>query len=274
MNSSICKFMPDKEYSGNIKAVNFVYEADFKNLAQPFFRPVHLVHLVTKGSGLLKTDTGNFEILTGSIFFAFPGRFYEIEANDEFQYMYISFTGECVGVIFERLGINAKNPVFHDFNNITEFWLESIRRINPTNANILPESVLLYTLSFISDGENQVLSPKNTESFNNTIVEYVNMHYTDADISLKQIAGIFSYSQKYVSFLFKKITNVGFNDYINHLRIQHALSLIDDSVTSITQISELCGYSDPLYFSKVFKKKIGVSPTVYIQQKNNEKRSN
>ncbi len=273
MNSSICKFMPDKEYSGNIKTVNFVYEADFKNLEQPFFRPVHLVHLITKGSGLLKTDTGNFELFTGSIFFAFPGCFYEIDADDEFEYMYISFTGDCVGAIFERLGINHKTPVFYDFDNVTAFWLESIRRINPANANILPESVLLYTLSFISGGENKILSSNNAESFTNAIVEYVNLHYTDVDISLKQIAGIFSYSQKYVSFLFKKITNVGFNDYINHLRIQHALSLIDDNRTSITQLSELCGYSDPLYFSKVFKKKIGMSPTEYMQQKNNEKRS-
>ncbi len=271
MNDSICRFMPDKEYNGNIKIVNFVYEADFKNLEQPFFRPVYLVHLITKGSGMLKTDTGSFELSAGSIFFAFPGCFYEIEANDEFQYMYISFTGECVQTMLEKLGISSKKPVFYDFDNITEFWLKAIRRVNPTNANILPESVLLYTLSFISDGENQTFSQKNTENFTSTIVEYINLHYTDADISLKQIAGIFSYSQKYVSFLFKKITNVGFNDYVNHLRIQHALSLIDDSMTSITQISELCGYSDPLYFSKVFKKKLGVSPTIYIQQKTSNK---
>lgn len=270
MNGSICKFMPEKEYSGNIKTVNFVYEADFKNLNQPFFRPVYLIHLITKGSGVLKTDTGKFELNAGCIFFAFPGCFYEIEADEDFQYMYISFTGECIPRIFERLGISYNKPVFYDFENITEFWLESIRRINPANANILPESVLLYTLSFISEGENKTLSVKNTDDLTNTIVEYVNLHYTDADISLKQIAGIFSYSQKYVSFLFKKITNVGFNDYINHLRIQHALSLIESSMTSITQISELCGYSDPLYFSKVFKKKLGISPTTYIQQKSNE----
>ncbi len=268
MNSSICKFMPNKDYSGNIKTVNFVYEADFKNLQQPFFRPVYLIHLVTKGNGVLEVDSGRFELSAGCVFFAFPGCFYRIEADDDFEYMYISFTGECIPAIFERLGINHQKPVFYEFDNVMEFWLESIRRINPTNANILPESVLLYTLSFISDGENQTLSPKNTENMTNTIVEYINVHYTDADISLKQIAGIFSYSQKYVSFLFKKITNVGFNDYVNHLRIQHALALIDNSMSSVTQISELCGYSDPLYFSKVFKKKLGISPTIYIQQKN------
>jgi YesN/AraC family two-component response regulator len=175
--------------------------------------------------------------------------------------------GNSVQTLFEDLNLKADNPVFYDFDHITEFWFESIRRINPSNSNILPESVLLYTLSYLSDVSDNVYAKADSEF--NVIVEYVNTHFTDPEISLKQIAGIFSYTQKYLSFLFKKMMNVGFNEYVNHLRIQHSLQLIDQKMTSITQISELCGFSDPLYFSKVFKKKIEVSPANYIRQKNN-----
>ena len=266
ISGSICEFISDSNYRGNLKIVNFVYEADFKNLPQPFFKPVNIIYLVTKGEGTLKSDGRVFSLKTGCIFFTFSGCFFEIEAGDDFEYMYISFMGDGVQNVFEPLGINQKNPVFYDFDYVRDFWLESIRRINPNNAGLVSESVLLYTLSFINKGEQQN-SYKDEEGLSHTIVEYVNTHYTDTEISLKQLAGIFLYSQKYVSFLFKKLTNVGFSDYLNHLRIQHALSLINNNVTSVTQISEMSGYSDPLYFSKVFKKKMGISPTVYIQQK-------
>ncbi len=266
ISDSICEFIPDKNYKGNIKIVNFVYEADFKNLPQPFFKPVNIIYLVTKGEGVLKSDGGQFPLKPGCVFFTFSGCFFEIESDDDFEYMYISFMGDGTPKLFEPLGISQKNPVFYDFDHVRDFWLEAIRRINKNNAGILSESVFLYTLSFINGGETENIH-KNEENLSDSVVAYVNTHYTDTDISLKQLAGIFLYSQKYVSFLFKKLTNVGFNDYLNHLRIQHALSLINNKVTSISQISELCGFSDPLYFSKVFKKKMGVSPTVYIQQK-------
>ena len=265
--NSICKFMPVKDYGGNIKAVNFVFEAEFKKLPQPFFNPIHRIHLITKGSAILKICNNEFELRQGCLFIAFPGVFYEIDGSEDFEYMFISFMGNSVQTLFEDLNLKSDNPVFYDFDHITEFWFESIRRINPSNSNILPESVLLYTLSYLSDVSDNVYAKADSEF--NVIVEYVNTHFTDPEISLKQIAGIFSYTQKYLSFLFKKMMNVGFNEYVNHLRIQHSLQLIDQKMTSITQISELCGFSDPLYFSKVFKKKIEVSPANYIRQKNN-----
>ena len=51
---SICRFVPNKSGSGDIKTVHFVYETEFKKLRQPFFRPLYYVNLVTKGEGVLK----------------------------------------------------------------------------------------------------------------------------------------------------------------------------------------------------------------------------
>ena len=50
--NSICKFMPVKDYGGNIKAVNFVFEAEFKKLPQPFFNPIHRIHLMNGWAGI------------------------------------------------------------------------------------------------------------------------------------------------------------------------------------------------------------------------------
>ena len=86
-------------------------------------------------------------------------------------------------------------------------------------------------------------------------------------VSLKKLAGLFSYTEKYISHLFKKKMNVGFNYYLNNLRLQYAHELIAQNVHSVSEIAILCGFSDPLYFSKVFKKRVGYTPTEYMKRK-------
>ncbi|MBO7208706.1 MAG: helix-turn-helix transcriptional regulator [Clostridia bacterium] len=65
--------------------------------------------------------------------------------------------------------------------------------------------------------------------------------------------------------IFKKTFNIGMSEYINTIRIQHSCTLMNQGFTSISDISNQCGYSDPQYFSKVFKKRMGMLPGEYIK---------
>lgn len=60
---------------------------------------------------------------------------------------------------------------------------------------------------------------------------------------------------------------VGISEYVATLRIQQACTLLDQGFTSVKDIAFLCGYNDPLYFSKVFKAKTGVSPREYQKER-------
>ena len=60
---------------------------------------------------------------------------------------------------------------------------------------------------------------------------------------------------------------MGFNQYVNHLRIAYALRMIEDGCGSVSKIASESGFSDALYFSKVFKKKVGVTPSEKIRQR-------
>jgi two-component system response regulator YesN len=131
--------------------------------------------------------------------------------------------------------------------------------------------VLLYTLSFINGNDTESTFKDNSENTVSSIVDYVNSHYRDTDISLKKIAYVFSYTEKYLSSLFKKQMNVGFNSYLNNLRVQYAQELIEKYEKSVSKIATLCGYSDAMYFSKVFKKYTGKTPTEYIKSKEKDR---
>lgn len=83
------------------------------------------------------------------------------------------------------------------------------------------------------------------------------------EISLEEISRRVEISPFYFSKLFKEETGENFIDYITMARMQKAKDLLRDQSRSIKEISAATGYSDPNYFSKLFKKIVGLTPTEY-----------
>ena len=266
MNKSICRFMPPKENEENIKAINFVFETEFAKLKQPFFAHINILYLVTRGSGVLRMQGKSFAVSRGTLFLAVAGNFFEIDGSEDFEYIYISFLGLTSSTRFATLNIQSQMLVRNGFEDMIGFWLDALRRLNPENSNLLTECVLLYAFSYLCY-ESQPASGlhKREDSFE-AILDYVDHHYMDSDISLKKLAGLFCYTPKYVSLLFKQHMDTGFNAYISALRIQYAIKLIQDGEQSVARLAEACGFSDPMYFSSVFKKRMGISPSVFIKR--------
>ena len=179
--------------------------------------------------------------------------------------MYISFCGEGAGELLQHCGIRKENFVFSGFDRLIEFWQNCIRRINHVNANMLTESVLYYTLSFFHPDETRFLPPdRNTHVFD-SILTYIDNNFSDPDLSLRKIADIFSYTEKYLSHLFKKNQGENFNAYLTRHRLAHAVECMDKGMVGLGEIASAAGYYDPLYFSKVFKKTYGMTPRLYIR---------
>lgn len=83
------------------------------------------------------------------------------------------------------------------------------------------------------------------------------------DLSLEDIARRVSISPFYFSKLFKEETGENFIDYVTMARVRRAKELLADPALSIKEISGSTGYSDPNYFSKLFKRIVGLTPTEY-----------
>lgn len=107
---------------------------------------------------------------------------------------------------------------------------------------------------------------KNVEAENKTIVESVE-HYmlenVEKRLTLSQLTSYSGYSQSRFTSIFKKATGYTPLFYFNMLKIRYACSLMDNIQLSITQISYKVGIEDSLYFSRLFKKIMGVSPSKY-----------
>ena len=83
-------------------------------------------------------------------------------------------------------------------------------------------------------------------------------------LTLNEVAAAFSFSPNYLSQLFAKYAEHGFVETITHEKISAAKAMLADGQWKIYEIAEKLGYESAFYFSRVFKKEVGVSPREYI----------
>lgn len=113
------------------------------------------------------------------------------------------------------------------------------------------------TKEYASSREKQLLVP---------VIEYLNTNLTDPNLTLSVLPALVGVSEVYLRRIFKKYFGFTPTDFVTHHRIQLAKQLLADCYTkTISEIAAQTGYNDPLYFSRVFKKQTGLSPSKYIQ---------
>ncbi|WP_339835091.1 response regulator [Paenibacillus sp. FSL R7-0272] len=94
------------------------------------------------------------------------------------------------------------------------------------------------------------------------IARYMEAHYQE-DLSLQQIAARFYLSREYISRKFKQQFGLNWSEYLGKLRINNAKLLLQNPSLRVAKVSEMVGFQDEKYFSKVFKKIEGVTPAEY-----------
>ncbi|MCI6378939.1 MAG: response regulator [Faecalicoccus sp.] len=94
------------------------------------------------------------------------------------------------------------------------------------------------------------------------IMEYIHLHYSEK-IFLSDIADVLNYSESLLSKRFRRVTQMTFNEYLNRFRIQKSIEYMKKGTYGLTEISDICGFSDYKYFSTVFKKYTGYTPSQF-----------
>jgi two-component system response regulator YesN len=96
--------------------------------------------------------------------------------------------------------------------------------------------------------------------------EYFDHHYMDPDLSLNEVAAQVNLSPSHFSVVFSQETGQTFKEYLTEVRIKKAKELLRMTTLRSAEISYQVGYSDPHYFSYVFRKNTGVSPSEFRLQ--------
>lgn len=258
-NSNICKFiLPGKQTA--LTTEYFIYETTLPFVGEERTLTVNIVYLVVEGEADFVIAGNHHTVNSGCIFFAFGSVPFRIHPKPDFKCFSIRFYGTRSAELFHRFNISAANAVFPGHNSLIPKWQEYFVRANDENTDILSESLLLYTFSVLKPTAQRKVSAAEK------MLDYLEHHFTDAGLSLSVLADELGYSTKYLSTVFKRQYGIGFINCLQTRRINYAIVLFNNGVTSIKNVATLSGFSDPLYFSRLFSETVGVPPKKYIEK--------
>lgn len=266
INRNICKFI-EESHGEKLTTKSFVSESDPETMRKELTLESNRIILVSQSGADFYFDGKPTEGAKGDIIFAFSGERLRVEPMDGCEYLYIQMDGNRCTELFKRFGISSVNRRFTSNEGLVAFWNEAISRAGNKNLDLISESVVLYSLSQLADGETR------RYGIAEQIIDIINEEFSDPKLSLASISDRLGYNTKYISHAFKEKTGRSFSEYLRTVRIRQAVFLIDHGLESVKNVAYFCGYDDQLYFSSVFKKVIGVSPTSYIKKMGENKHS-
>ncbi|MEP8539861.1 AraC family transcriptional regulator [Enterobacter asburiae] len=135
------------------------------------------------------------------------------------------------------------------------------------------ETAILVVLSLLSHCRDLLGSDIHTASRSRALFEairrFIEEHHASA-LTRESVAQAFYVSPNYLSHLFQKIGNVGFNEYLTQTRLEHARQLLKGYDLKIKDIAASCGFTDSNYFCRLFRKHTERSPSEYRRQYHSE----
>lgn len=158
----------------------------------------------------------------------------------QFMYDGTEIDGYIGGSVFER--IPAEQIIF----NITKSFKETY--------DVKYETYIQKIMAGFSSKEDYV----------EFIKDYISTHYMD-EITLNDLASILNLSRPYLSSLFKTEVGIPFTQYLIDFRLNRAIEIMQERRLPLSTVAEMVGYPDYAQFSKIFKKRKGVSPTVFLK---------
>lgn len=157
------------------------------------------------------------------------------------------------GWLGERSGDAAllQGIVTDNMDGIRSSFLSALEQLTTLTDRNIPSS----DLSADPDPQQKALEKQ--------ILDYLDIHFREAELSQVQVADAFRISTYTLSRLFKNQVGVGFSEYVNTRRLEYAKILLQTTALPIKEVAAQCGYASESYFGRTFKAAYGISPSAY-----------
>lgn len=273
------------EEQGFFGRIFYVSNASCKRNMQEHKHPLAEFALVVSGACTYETEDGKYNCTEGDfLFFASNKVHYitEIMEGDPFILMNIQVSAsilmqqEYIDILQEKMVfIKGKQPSLEvvsrrDVN-------ESMKRIGKECAEqkisweMSVQSEILYMLSLMirmhCDETKQLVQHKCKEAWVSQIEAYIDTHIA-APLDLDTLAKEVGFSRTYFCAKFRQHIGVGVWEYVTEKRISRAMKWLVATDVAITEVAMIAGFQNPSGFYRVFKKRIGMSPSAYREAAN------
>lgn len=229
----------------------------------------NLLLYCTAGSGHLAAGEWQGEIRAGQVALLPQGlpHAYESNPDDPWTLFWVHFQGASTRVFMQYLGYRegrlvteaGLSPVLIGaFTSLME-----VRRTGySTRAFINASNHLRHLLTQVSM-ELSVQQGRLQSGFELDQVQAYMLENLDQSVTLDMLAAVAKMSKYHFSTRYKQLTGYSPIKHFLNMKMEHACRLLDTSELSVGEIARRLGYDDPLYFSRLFSKTIGISPRGY-----------
>ena len=227
----------------------------------------YLLIYCTAGKGSLTTNDEQFHVNNGDVILLPPGEShsYWADSDDPWTIYWAHFSGEKAASYSRFLNLHpGPNPVGMQSRLISEFdELLNIRRQGLTLKGFVQASnhlkMILSDIAVLAKKRRERLSAHMEMS---ELLNYMQNHI-DRDLDLSELAQLANMSKYHFIRRFKESTGHTPIHHFIQLKMERACHLLDTSDSAIKAIAAQLGFSDPLYFSRQFRKVTGTSPQEY-----------
>ena len=176
--------------------------------------------------------------------------------------------GECIVVCFSAdrplspqafvIGVAHNEKLGALFKKLFSTW------VSKKEGYYFASVSLLYRI--FAEMQKDTSIPNRHKSKIAPAMEMIHNEFLTRDFSLNELAAMCGMGESYFQKLFKEIHGISPKKYIIQLKINHACDLLRLERYTVTQIAELCNFSDIYFFSRQFKEYMGITPTQFIKK--------
>lgn len=240
--------------------------------AEPFYedhicgRKDYTLYYLHEGEFSISLDDGPLVPLKPGAFVIIPPNLHFVYCHDDdspIKIYWAHFTGGYVGKLLEENGVSEKGaicaaPVSPTTAHVFQAFLDEMKGGTDNIQRQRAAATLVLTITSLT----QLLSENKRYRRLQKSFAFLQEHFTE-QIPKAKLAEMEGLGVSQYNLLFRSITGYTPSQYVTKLRIGLACKLLADATLSVRDVTERCGYDDMFYFSRVFRKECGVSPSKY-----------
>ena len=202
-----------------------------------------------------------YTLTAGNLVIYAPGEEQKYTFKSEGTSLWCHFTGKIVEELLNSCCISSGVYFLNPSKTIFESYSDLIQRFHQPGREQYANASLLELIYSICDAVNCSDKKENSDLIS-PILTYINANY-NKQITLDKLAEKSGYSKSRFSHIFSEITGTTPIKYQNDIRLKVSCELLQSTELTVADIAFRCGFNDPLYYSKIFKKKYNLTPTEY-----------
>lgn len=233
----------------------------------PFCKSFFQIFWGVEGCGRIIIEGEECHLTPGTLAVYVPGMLHQIEAMETpWVYRWWTVDGREVAALMEQLGLRAG---IYEVGAVPEELFVQLERVitGYGREDELKASALAYELLCLASS--RIFSPHREDShylFIKKTLDLCRRYWSRHDCNVNFLADKLGIHRSRLSRIFSASLGMGPNEFLTQMRMDNACSLLRETSMPVSDIARQCGFADPDYFARIFKKRMGVPARLYREQ--------